>query len=873
MLRIIQNRNASGAKSYYAQPDYYTKDQELPGQWRGELAKMLGLSGTVEQSQWNRLCDNQHPLTGKQLTVRQRNDRTIGYDFNFHLPKSVSLIYGLTKDERILEAFRNAVDVTMRDIESEALTRVRRDGKDENRQTGNLLWGEFIHSTSRPVDGVPCPHLHAHCFAFNATYDAEEKRLKAGQFRELKRDASYFEAKFHSRMAESLVKQGFPVVRTRTGWEIDGFQNKTLKEFSKRTSQIEELARKQGIVDPAKKAELGAKSRAKKSKALTFDELQDNWRRRLDAADSSTLEKLSLPLHPNQPWNPIERAQASIDHAVLHAFERQSVVPERQLLALAMRRGIGETNPEAVLEAIRSVPLVRGHRDGRELVTTRQVLAEEMKLVSRAKALRGVFPSLASNHKLNRSWLNESQQNAVQRVLNSIDGITLIRGAAGVGKTTMMQEVVEAIEGRGKKVFAFAPSADASRGTLREAGFANAETVATLLASQNLQDQLKGQVIWIDEAGQIGLPTLLQVIELAENSQARLLLSGDVRQHGSVERGTALALLEEEAGLKPAEVTEIKRQSGLYKVAVRQLSEGSIAEGFDQLDRMGWIQEVADDERYLRMAQDYVASCQRGESCLVVSPTHAEGDRITVEIRQLLLANGRLKGESHTFTTLDNCGLTEAERGDFVNLQEGDVLQFHQNAKGFQRGDRLVVTGLTQAPLQLAKRYQVFRPKKLEVAAGERLRITHNGFTADGVHRLNNGTLYTVGGFTDNGDIVLRENGWVVSKDYGHFDHGYVVTSYASQGKSVDRVLIGQSSWSYAASSREQFYVSVSRGKREATIYTDDKQGLREAIDVSEQKLSATEFVRESIRIGRLKVEEQNHVLEQQHEQERRRYG
>ncbi len=548
-------------------------------------------------------------------------------------------------------------------------------------------------------------------------------------------------------------------------------------------------------------------------------------------------------------------------------------MPERQLLALAMRRGIGETNPEAVLEAVRNVPLVRGRRDGRDLVTTRQVIAEEMKLVSKAKALRGSFPSLASNHRLNRSWLNESQQKAVKHVLSSTDGLTLIRGAAGVGKTTMMQEVVEGIEGTGKKVFAFAPSADASRGTLREAGFANAETVSTLLANQSLKDQLKGQIIWIDEAGQIGLPTLLQVIELAEKAEARLLLSGDVRQHGSVERGTALALLEEEAGLKPAEVTEIQRQSGLYKAAVRQLSEGRIAEGYDQLDHMGWIQEVTDDERYLRMAQDYVGSCQRGESCLVVSPTHAEGDRITAEIRQLLHSNGRLKGESHTFTTLENCGLTEAERGDAVNLQEGDVLQFHQNAKGFRRGERIVVSRMAPAPLQFAKRYQVFRPKKLELAVGDRLRITHNGYTADGAHLLNNGTLYTIGAFTDKGDIVLRENGWEIAKDYGHIDHGYVVTSYASQGKSVDRVLIGQSSWSYAASSREQFYVSVSRGKREATIYTDDKEGLREAIDDSEQKLSATEFVRESIRIGRLKVQGQNRTLEQTREQERQNYG
>ena len=70
--------------------------------------------------------------------------------------------------------------------------------------------------------------------------------------------------------------------------------------------------------------------------------------------------------------------------------------------------------------------------------------------------------------------------------------------------------------------------------------------------------------------------------------------------------------------------------------------------------------------------------------------------------------------------------------------------------------------------------------------------MTANGRTADGRHRLNNGALYTVKGFTPAGDVVV-DNGWVIGRDFGHVAHGYVVTSHASQGKTVDKVLIGQS--------------------------------------------------------------------------------
>ena len=89
-------------------------------------------------------------------------------------------------------------------------------------------------------------------------------------------------------------------------------------------------------------------------------------------------------------------------------------------------------------------------------------------------------------------------------------------------------------------------------------------------------------------------------------------------------------------------------------------------------------------------------------------------------------------------------------------------------------------------------------------------RVTANGKTADGRHRLNNGALYTVRGFTAAGDVVV-DNGWVIGRDFGHIAYGYVVTSHAAQGKTVDKVLIGQSQQSLPASDRQQLYVS-SRG-------------------------------------------------------------
>jgi ATP-dependent exoDNAse (exonuclease V) alpha subunit len=69
-----------------------------------------------------------------------------------------------------------------------------------------------------------------------------------------------------------------------------------------------------------------------------------------------------------------------------------------------------------------------------------------------------------------------------------------------------------------------------------------------------------------------------------------------------------------------------------------------------------------------------------------------------------------------------------------------------------------------------------------------------------------------------------------------------VLTSHASQGKTVDRVLLAESEQSLPAASREQFYVSASRARESVTVYTDDKRELRRAIEDSSQRLSAREL-------------------------------
>ena len=144
-------------------------------------------------------------------------------------------------------------------------------------------------------------------------------------------------------------------------------------------------------------------------------------------------------------------------------------------------------------------------------------------------------------------------------------------------------------------------------------------------------------------------------------------------------------------------------------------------------------------------------------------------------------------------------------------------------------------------PTELAKRFEAYRPTQLALAVGDRVRVTAGGKTKDGKHRLSNGSLLSVQGFTKRGDIIV-DHGWVIDRDFGHLTHGYVVTSHGSQGVTVDKVFVGVSSQSFPATYQRTAYVAVTRGKEQAQIFTDDRKELLKAIGRPDDPLSATEI-------------------------------
>lgn len=866
MLRIHTSRNSAAAKQYYTQGlttgDYYTRKGQEVGMWGGKAAAMLGLSGDVAQQDFFRLADNLHPQTGQQLTPRMTEGRRVGYDFTFNAPKSLSIAYGLgdcdTK-HMIKTLFEQSVSHTMQLIEQQMQVRVRAKGANHDRTTGNMVWASFTHDTSRPNDhGFADMHLHTHAFAMNVTHDPDTG-WKAGQFGEIKRNSNYYEAVFHNHLATAIQQQGYAITPTKDRWELSGISRELIEEFSQRTAQIEAIAKEQNITNIGLKSSLAATSRNTKDITRSWEEIQANWQERYVHHASTPIENLkhAHPIHSVE-------AQHAVDHALKHVFERQSVARENYVIQAALRFGVGAVNVREVRDILHKNTLQK--QVGNEVhVTTPEVLQEEISIIKCIRSGRGTQAPLGPDQiTIKNDVLNPQQRDVITNILQSSDQIMAIIGRAGVGKTTVLKEIKANIEASGKQLFAFAPSSDAAHNVLRSEGFGRAETIARLLVDPKLHRQIHGQVIVIDEAGMVGTKILNQLLERATKEKARVILSGDPKQHGSVERGDGLRMLEVNSGMQSFYLDTIVRQKRtLFKQAVEAISQGKLDQSLEALDRMSAFVEIDEpSERYTKIAEDYMAALLKKESVLVVSPTHHEGDEITAAIRDRLRVAGTIRKQEITKTTLRNLSFTDAEKSNAVSYAPGQVIQFTQNAKGFTRGEQFTVLGVGEntsliaqnhsgeqvaLPLQHHGRFEVYQQREILLSPGDYIRITQNGGTKYNHHRLRNGSHYHVKQIKKNGDVILN-NGWLLDQNFAHIKHGYVATSHASQGKTVDRILIGQSSESFGrASTLEQFYVSLSRGKHDVSIYTDNKDELKQQLSKSNTRMSATELMRPAI--------------------------
>src|SRR5712691_1429729 len=336
MLTIRAMSNGIGYSARHLEhSDYYAEGERVTGQWQGRGAEMLGLAGEVQSEEFEALRRGLDPQSGEFLRQRHSADRTAAdgstqsrgrnlYDFTISAPKSVSIMAELGEDTGLTEAHRNAVQEALKELECLAASRVRRDGANDNRTTGNLVLAVYHHDTSRELD----PQLHTHAVAANLTYDGAEGRWKALQASDIYEQRAYLTEVYRNALAREVRSLGYEIEDRRSskgknlGFEIKGVSDELLEKYSQRSEQrdraIAEFVESKGRQPSDNEiAVLVRESRADKLIEISTAELHSRQTTRLTRDESLTLEQIrDTVLDRSQTQRPeLERAVPSLDYA------------------------------------------------------------------------------------------------------------------------------------------------------------------------------------------------------------------------------------------------------------------------------------------------------------------------------------------------------------------------------------------------------------------------------------------------------------------------------------------------------------------------------------------------------------------------------
>ena len=873
MLSPKTQYNLKNAKEYFEEHlcvgDYYSEGEHISGQWIGKGAEMLGLWGQVMQEEFLRLCENLHPQSGRVLTQRQKTtrwmldesgdereaaNRRVFYDFTISPPKDVSILALLGGDHRITAAHDRAVTSAISELEQFAATRVRRMGTCTDRQTGNIVGAVFRHDTSRALD----PHLHSHCVLFNATHDAKEDRWKALQNYEMLRAQKFAENVYYHELARELGRFGYEIENQARGdFVIRGLSNELRGKFSKRHLEIDEKTRALLAREPKKasgnvaeiREHIAHSERSRKMRDIGLEKLKELWKGQLVEREAIAVQNAIAEARGSQGTLRRASADEAITWAQDHLFERKSVVREHELWRHALEHARGcDLAVSALKQASARRDYIRDLDDPRK-VTTRETIAREWDVLQRAQRGIGKCETLNAEYHISNPLLDSDQRKAVEWILKSRDFLTLFRGGAGTGKSFALREVWHGLQSGGHSTCVIAPQRQQVIDLHRD-GFEDVQTVSEFLARKDMKHR---SVVILDEAGQLGAKQMQALLRYVQENGGRLVASGDTRQHGAVEVSDALRAIEKYSGLVPAELHEVRRQDPRravtpgerefieeYRRAVKEAADGEIQVGFDRLDGKGAIVECALGDQQERLADFYLDLARRGQTTVVVSQTWSEIHKVNEAVRARLQAQNLIGGIEYKVLSLERLDLTDAQKRESRFYNVDTVLVFNRDCGRFRKGEVTKLVAATDNGLLVESEHKaatittrqldhvtVCREREMVLVPGDRLQLKANGQTRGG-HRIANGELVTFERFESDGRLVLKD-GRTLGSEYRQFVRGYAVTSYAAQGKTVDYVLFSDSAVK-AATNRQQWYVTISRGRKGIRIFTSDSRQLRENV-------------------------------------------
>ena len=784
---------------------YWRQDGEI-GRWRGNGAKALGLDGSIERAAFRSVFEGLDPATGQPLGRQWGKARWAAFDVAFSAPKSVSLLYALSDDERVrqavLDALRAGAEASAQYLEEHAAYARRYDPVSRRAVVckAELVQAQFLHRISRPVTDPTTgevtvdPQLHVHTVIPALVRRVDDGQLSALYSQPLYSHAAAAGTLGQAVMRDQLVRElGVEVEVASNGtFELRGVDAALRGEFARRTQQIERasdamdvtsrMGRKVATLatreskDEITKLTAGAWSRVRERAAAlgwTPERIRGLLGRERRAQEERTMdtnpERLLAELTKE---NFLLRRRDVVRALAVHAprgasAEQLEEMADRILadpgLAVPLRPSEPQPGADGLLPA--GLAMARWEETGQEQrYTTPEVLELEGRMLRSALERQEAQVAQASPEHVAAAvarWeaqhglsLTAGQTRMVDAICRSHASVIVVEGRAGAGKTAAAEVAREALNASGVYVVGGSLAGRAALQLEEDSGIPS-YTLAALIPALEEAAPPRGSAIVIDEAGMAGSRDVARLVELAARHEAKLVLIGDRAQLQPMDGGAAFRALGDRLGT--VDVPEVLRQREEWQreaaAALRQERGLEAWESFRQHDAVRVLPGA--DERRQAMVADYTAATQSGHDTVMLTLRRDE----VADLNQLARGAADLEGR------LGEQAATVAGR----EYRIGDQLICLQNAGRIRNGTRGELVAIEGDILQL------------RTATGEEMTI---------------------------------DSSWYQSLDYG-----YAMTLHKAQGLTADQVLFAGSESAWA----ELTYTAITRQREGVTFYAVDR--------------------------------------------------
>lgn len=390
------------------------------------------------------------------------------------------------------------------------------------------------------------------------------------------------------------------------------------------------------------------------------------------------------------------------------------------------------------------------------------------------------------------------------------NGLVVITGGPGTGKTTTINTIIRYFEMEGMDIFLAAPTGRAAKRMSETTGF-EARTIHRMLElnggmegnegfERNEQNPLETDVIIVDEMSMVDI-SLMYALLKAIVAGTRLILVGDVNQLPSVGPGSVLRDIIE------SERFHVVRLSKIF----RQAAQSDIVVNAHKINRG---EEVALDNK----SMDFFF-LKRFDANVIISvviqliqqklPKFVEAEPFDIQVltpmRKGLLGVERLNNILQRYLNPQDGSKKEREHGDMV-FREGDkVMQIKNNY---------------QLEWEIRSKYGLAIDKGMGVFNGDM------------------GKILTIDDYQEIVTVEFEEGRMVdyPFKQLEELELAYAITIHKSQGSEYPAVVIPLLTGPSMLMNRNLLYTAVTRAKKCVTLVGNDRTFQEMIGNVSERK-------------------------------------